>query len=304
MALEIPQERQIIDSKEFRSFSEDIDYLAEFFNSLSDLIYMNGHTVSFFSGTKIYELNTSLIESSGQTLKSIKLCCSIGSFSDANSLIRKLRDDLIQYAYILSIINSRDAFSEIPIEKLDTVSFEDISFNCTLTENEQAVTAWFSNKIVDLPWGIKKKLEFKNYMTVLKENRHIHHIISHYGLDDYWGELTKKLNDYVHNNGSFYARHNLVSANDRNLNIHLKNINTRTSYTASFFLVLILMIESSLVSSSDYIDHLDFDMEPPTDSQYWIANFVQEFIDKKISTLHPELKQYLKDNNIRGMKIE
>jgi hypothetical protein len=64
------------------------------------------------------------------------------------------------------------------------------------------------------------------------------------------------------------------------------------------------MIESSLISSTDYIDHLDCNMEPPKDSQYFVASFVQDFIDKKVATLHPELKQYLKDNNINGMKIE
>ena len=36
------------------------------------------------------------------------------------------------------------------------------------------------------------------------------------------------------------------------------------------------------------IDHLDADMEPPEDCQYFIANFVQEFIDTKITKLHPE----------------
>ncbi len=50
--------------------------------------------------------------------RNIKLCCSIGSFSDANTLIRKLRDDLIQYAYILSIINLRKAFIEDDLKNL------------------------------------------------------------------------------------------------------------------------------------------------------------------------------------------
>lgn len=45
-------------------------------------------------------------------------------------------------------------------------------------------------------------------------------------------------------------------------------------------------------------------MQPPEDSQYFIARFVQDFIDKKVLKIHPELKQYLKDNNINGMRIE
>lgn len=64
------------------------------------------------------------------------------------------------------------------------------------------------------------------------------------------------------------------------------------------------MVDSTLISSTDYINHLDCNLEPPEDSQYFIASFIQDFIDSKVSKLHPELKQYLKDNNINGMKIE
>jgi hypothetical protein len=64
------------------------------------------------------------------------------------------------------------------------------------------------------------------------------------------------------------------------------------------------MVESSLISSTDYIDHLDGGLEPPENSQYFIANFIQDFIDTKVIKLHPALKQYLKENNNHGMKIE
>ncbi len=141
-------------------------------------------------------------------------------------------------------------------------------------------------------------------MNVLKQNDNINHILTEYNLKEYWETLRKRLNNYVHNNGTHFSSHNIISANDKNLGTHLKNINIRTTYISSFFLVLLLMIESSLISSTDYIDHLDCDMEPPEDSQYFVANFVQDFIDKKVSKIHPELKQYLRDNNINGMKIE
>ncbi|MDP3443705.1 MAG: hypothetical protein Q8T08_12670 [Ignavibacteria bacterium] len=64
------------------------------------------------------------------------------------------------------------------------------------------------------------------------------------------------------------------------------------------------MVDSSLISSTDYIDHLDCNLEPPEDSQYSIAGFIQDYIDIKIHKLHPELKQYLIDNNINGIRIE
>lgn len=94
----------------FKAFTDEIDYLIGFFQQFSDLIFYNGRIIVFYTGRKSFLLTPSLISSSAKTLHSIKLCCSIGSFSDANTLIRKFRDDLIQYAYILSIINSREFF--------------------------------------------------------------------------------------------------------------------------------------------------------------------------------------------------
>lgn len=311
MNFEILKERQIDETEQFKAFSEDIDFLTEFFSSLSELIYFNGRIISFFSAKEYYTLNTALIESSAQTLKSIKLCCSIGSFSDANTLIRKLRDDLIQYVYILNIISLRKPFLEESIADLKTGNPEEfvssilnLQFNNRLTKDEQAVAAWFNNSVTDLPRPIRKKLEFDNYMKVLKQNDHINQILTEYNLQEYWEKLRKRLNDYVHNNGTAFANHNAISAFHKNLGVHLKNINIRTSYISSFFVVLLFMIEASLFSSTDHIDHLECDMQPPENSQYFIARFVQDFIDKKVSKVHPELKQYLKDNNINGMKIE
>ncbi len=310
MNFEVPKDKQIDQTEEFKKFSVDIDYLIEFFNGLSDLIFLNGRIISFFSDKEIYTLNTCLIDSSVQTLKSIKLCCSIGCFSDANTLIRKLRDDLIQFVYILNVINlrkpSKESTKELKVDNLEDFenSLLNLHFNNVLTDDEKAVVAWFNNTVSDMPRHIKSKLEFENYMKVLKQNDNINLILTEYNLQEYWQTLRKKLNDYVHNNGIGFSTHNFVSPSNKNLGIHFKNINIRTSYISSFFIVLLLMIESSLISSTDYIDHLDCDLEPPEDSQYFIANFIQDFVDIKVSKLHPELKQYLKVNNSHGMKIE
>jgi hypothetical protein len=311
MNFELPREKQINETKEFKIFAEEIDYLISFFGSFSELISDNGRTISFISDRNFYTLNTALIDSSSQTLRSIKLCCSIGSFSDANTLIRKLRDDLIQYIYILNIIKEQKIFTEDSLKELRTDnpenfanSFLNLRFNNILTLDEQAVSAWFGNTVSDLPRPTKRKLEFENYMEVLKKNENISQILSDYNLQEYWDVLRTTLNNYVHNNGTEFSTQNFVSVNDKNLGTHLEDTNIRASYVSSFFLVLLLMVESSLISSTDYIDHLDGGLEPPENSQYFIANFIQDFIDTKVIKLHPALKQYLKENNNHGMKIE
>lgn len=302
--------RQIVNIEAYADFLKEFDYHIDFFQNLSELITYNGRIISFLTHEQIHYLDTSLIESSLQTLSSIKLCCSIGSFADANTLIRKIRDDLILYMYILDVINRRKPFMEEDLAKVNIndeesfASFSNIRLNTILTNDEQAVNAWFSNSVAELSRSIKMKLSFENYMNFLRQNKHIDKILVDYRLEDYWEKLRNRLNNYVHNNGRHFAFQNFVSATDKNVETHLKNINTRVSYISCFFLTLLLMIESALISSTDMIDYLDSSIEPPEDCQYLIANFVQEFIDTKISKLHPELKQYLKDNNNYGMKIE
>ncbi|MDP3443706.1 MAG: hypothetical protein Q8T08_12675, partial [Ignavibacteria bacterium] len=172
---------------------------------------------SFFADKDIFYLNSYLIDSSAQTLRSIKLCCSIGSFSDANTLTRKLRDDLIQYVYILTIINMRKPFIEEDLENLKfdnlsdfETSYSNIRFNNILTDDEKAVSAWFANTVSDLTRPLKRKLEFDNYMKVLKENPNIAQILEKYYLQGYWEILRKRLNDYVHNNGVKFSAQNSI----------------------------------------------------------------------------------------------
>lgn len=283
-------EKQINETSEYQKFSKEIDYLIDFFDSFYELSTYNGRIISYYCNNQYFRLDGTLIQSTTQTLKSIKLSCSIGSFSDANTLIRKVRDDLFQFLFILNIINSRSS-----------PSFEE---NLNPNEDQQTVFAWFGNTVKDLPKKIKKKLEFENYMTVLQKNNAVQKILDKYKLENYWDTLRRKLNDYVHNNGIMYCRQNCIEVDNKYINIHFENSITRLDYVCSLFLSLLLMIDSAIIMSSDYIDHIDMNMEPPENSQFWIPDFIQNFIDTKITELHPELKQFIKENNIDGMRIE
>jgi phage terminase large subunit-like protein len=95
----------------------------------------------------------------------------------------------------------------------------------------------------------------------------------------------------------------LIKEYDPQLDIYFKNINIRTSYIVTFFLVLIIMTESPLISSTDMMDYLNFNEEPPEDCQYELAPFIQNYKDEKVVKIHSELKEFVRDNNKYGMKI-
>jgi len=311
MSFDPPKDLETIDTEDYKVFSRDFDYCIDFFQSLSGVIGHNRRIISFITNKGIHYLDTSLIDSAANTLKSIKLCCSIRSFADANTLIRKLRDDLMLYVFILDVINHRMPFIEEDVSNLNAddpesfaSSFLNLRFNNTLTEDEQLVAAWFSNTVAELPTVFRRRLSFEHYMQRLKRNENINQIITKYNLQHYWESLRRQLNNYVHNNGKQLTCQNFTSAGTKHAEKLLQEINIRTCYISSFFLVSIFMVESALLASTDMVNYIDFDTEPPLDCQYWLAPFVQEFIDSKVAHLHPELKDYLRDNNSHGMKID
>ncbi|WP_018629630.1 DUF5677 domain-containing protein [Niabella aurantiaca] len=311
MEFELSPERQVGDTESYKTFVEEFDKSTSFLNSLSNLINYNGRIISLFTDSEIHFFNIDLLDNAVQTLRSIKLCCSIGSFADANMLIRRLRDDLVMFVYVLSVINRRESFVEADVENINTTdsdkflsSFSNLRFNPNMTDDEKAVSAWLRNKVNELPSKIRTRiLSFENYMKVLKQNDNIDTILSSYNLKRYWEQLSQKLNNYVHNNGWQFTAHNMIRPWDKDLDTYFKNVCIRTSYITTFFLVLMIMVDATLISSSDMADYMNCGMEPPENCQYEIAPFIQNYLDEEVVRIHPELKQYLKDNNSYGMKI-
>lgn len=301
---------KIADTEQFKKFELEFDSNIEFLEEFSNLVGLSGRIISFISPEKVHFVPSTTLDSAVQTLKSIKLCCSIGNFADANTLIRKLRDDLLLYVYILSIINRRKTFTDESMGnfKIDNIEamidgFSKLEFN-ELTDDELAVQAWLSNGVLELPYSIKKKLSFENYMKVLRLNKNIDEILNDYKLETYWEFLRGKLNDYVHNNGFQFTQHNLIKSHNSQLDIYFQNANKRTSYVITFFVVLITMVESALLCSGEIEDYLDMGLEPHENCENEIATFIQDFIDTKVVAIHPELKEYLKKNNSNGMTID
>lgn len=56
----------------------------------------------------------------------------------------------------------------------------------------------------------------------------------------------------------------------------------------------ILMINEHYMVSSDYVDHLDCGMLPPENSQYWVATFIQDMVNKILLEERPDTLELLK----------
>lgn len=295
-------------------------------NDLLNAISDGADIISNYAKGKNRILITDLLLGALNTLKSIQACCKIGSFSDSNILTRKFRDDLFLYLFILEadnnkyeIINERvkeagvldcDLFSDGIINQEKMTEWLNYYLQIHYSEgwkdiDHKAIDAWFDDSAHS--GDFRRQLDNKNYYGYLEKNQLVKQCIDIFKLKSSWDMLKKRENNYTHNNGRTYISDNipfhLVALNQR-LEELLDQIGRDIIFITSLFLTILILIKPNFISSSDYLDYLEIGEQPPEDSQYWVDPTVQDFISKYLSSLHPELSNFLKKNNPYGMMID
>lgn len=267
----------IIEHHSYNEFNKAMEEFIDLFASLDYLIGGRNCSV-FFSKGKTYIFGTQLLQSAKMTLLSIMKCCDFGNVSDANTLIRKYRDDIFFYLYVLQVDNNRGIL-------LDETKKAEIQ-----EYNKQAdfIVKWFNNSLSNFGFN-------SNIVPYLKTNTDIKEIINKYKLEDIWKRIFKNLNNFVHNNGVSYCAMNYRDYKYEDIENIFHDIVFKIDYITTIFMMLFILIKPHYIMSSDYIDCLDFGIEPPEDSQYWVAPFIQEFIDKHIGKYNLEYKLFIKD---------
>ncbi|MCK9217690.1 MAG: hypothetical protein M0P77_07215 [Firmicutes bacterium] len=265
---------------------------------------------------KTHLLSAEFLISAEKTLQSISACCRLGSFSDANTLIRKYRDCLFLYLYIIEVLNNiggltETEYGEVIDGEINEEKFLDIikilfyiySSGIRKDEENKAVDGWFDNSAED--GSLFKFLDIKNYLYYLKKNKLVKDCIKKHNLEEKWEKLKRKQNNYVHNNSRCFITDNFISFDRYEKIISLlKNVRTDVTFITSLFLTILILIKPEYISSYDYIYYLEEEMEPPNDSQYWISPIVQTYLDECLISIHLDLKEYLKANNPYNMAIK
>ncbi|GAA3773311.1 hypothetical protein [Flavobacterium ginsengiterrae] len=139
----------------FSNFSQKYQENMDFLDRFIDLKMFSARIISFITKQKkVLTFHSHILENSYTTLENIKTCCANGGFADVNSLVRRFRDDLLLYVYILAFINRRKPFSEKSLEnfKMDTIenfvkSFESLEMNSNMSDDETAVEGWITSTI-------------------------------------------------------------------------------------------------------------------------------------------------------------
>lgn len=257
-------QKTIAEMRDVEKFVSDFGFLS--FGR--DFILCGKYTFSLQMISNAFELTTGSIIS----------CCESGCIADAYSLMRKYRDDLFFYLYIV-VYDS--------CNKLDDKSPE-------TDQMEANIERWVKNDLNDLHIG--------TVLQAIGQSSQVKDAVRKYNLKSYFDALGDRLNNYVHSNGvSFYNR-NVNAYQGKTLQNQLQSLLTDMRSITITFLFLLTLCSPLSIMSTDYVDCLDCNMTPPDGSQYWVAPFVTAFFKRNIDLIDESCMKYLQDNTFMKFK--
>ncbi|MBQ3356005.1 MAG: hypothetical protein IJG45_02675 [Oscillospiraceae bacterium] len=229
-----------------------------------DFVICGRHTFSLQMISTAFEL----------TAGSIISCCESGCMADAYSLLRKYRDDLFFYLYVV-VYDS--------CNKLDNKS-------PAVTQMETNIERWINNDLDDLYIG--------TVLQAIGQSPKVRDAVRKYDLKSYFDDLGVRLNNYVHSNGVFFYNLNVNTFPGKTLQKQLLSLLTDMRSITIAFLFLLALCSPLSIMSTDYVDYLDCNMTPPDGSQYWVAPFISEFFKNNLDLIDESCMKYLQDNTL------
>ena len=241
---------------------------------LDDMVFISDGRNYACCHNMVFSLQRVLI-SAELTMGSIINCCEAACIADANTLLRKYRDDLFFYLYV-------------------TVYNEDKKIegsNKEISKMEGKVSEWLDNGLKDLSIG--------TVLKAIKSSSVLIESVTKFELKQAFEKIGLKLNNYVHSNGYNYYNMSFNEYDDY-AKIMESLVNDAKFITVSFLFLLILCVPSSIMAT-DFTDYLDMGICSTADSQYLVAPFVEEFLYSHISMIDEKCLAYLKDRT--SMKL-
>ena len=204
------------------------------------------------------------------TMGSIISCCESACIADANTLLRKYRDDLF-FCLFISTYNGFDANSK----------------EAKSLANQ--IIKWLNNDLTDLQIG--------QVLKAIAQVPQIKDAVEKYKLKKSFDAIGKALNNYVHSNGRSYYNQRYADyiLNDKLID-EIRKIESNARYITVTFLLLLIICSPGSIMAEDYIDYLDCNETPPANSQYWVAPFIEQFVKQNISLIDPNCLEYLREN--------
>lgn len=265
IAQDLECQKIIAEMRTVEKFLSDFGFLA--FGR--DFVFCGKYTFSLQMISTAFEL----------TAGSIISCCESGCIADAYSLMRKYRDDLFFYLYIV-VYDS--------CNKLDGKSPE-------TDQMEANIERWINNNLDDLHIG--------TVLQAIGQSSRVRNAVQKYNLKSYFDALGERLNNYVHSNGIAFYNRNVNAYQGKTLQRRLEALQKDLRSITITFLFLLALISPLSIMSTDYVDYLDFNETPPEGSQYWVAPLVTKFFQANLDLIDDSCMKYLQDNTLMEFEL-
>ncbi len=240
---------------------------------LDDLGFLSYGRDYILCGRHTFSLQI-LSTSAELTAGSIISCCESGCIADAYSLLRKYRDDLFFYLYVM-VYSTCD------------------TLNCkspAAVQMEHNIEQWLSNGLNDLYIG--------TVLQAIGQSPQVKDAVQKYKLRSYFKTLGAKLNNYVHGNGIAFYNQNIYALQEKTMQAQLGELLKDIRFITITFLFLLALCSPLSIMSTDYVDHLDCNMTPPDRSEYWVAPFVTEFFKRNADLIDESCMKYIHDSTL------
>ena len=255
------------------------------------------HNILPINGKARY-LNPSVnLFSAQNTIISVDFCVEAGHFGDAFCLLRKLRDDLMQFLFIINFNQSSKEQEKVANDNYieNIVDLYNNYLNQFSTSKEgQAIKAWLLN---NLDKESRQAFVASKYKKSFIDNENIEFMHNAY-LENIWSKTDRILNDYVHSNGLKYLQNNYFVMDKKLMRDQVIGV---ADNIFSLFLSYLSIIDARALSSSDYLDSLEMGEQPIEGSQYYVMPVVTDYMKRNFPS---DLVEYIDSNNKYGMRFK
>ena len=237
---------------------------------LGDFSFLSWGRNIILCGTYVFSLQT-ILQSSELTIGNVISCCEHGCLADANTLLRKYRDDVFFYLYI-SVYDVYDKLKETEQASKMRVNIE----------------RWLDDTLCNL--------NISEVMRAIGESPQCEDAVKENHLKQIFESISDRLNNFVHSNGIDFYNKGVFSYKEDEMDKHLKILLEDIKIITVSFLFLLSICEPFSISSTDYIDCMECGLTPIEGSQYWVAPFIEEFLKENIGLIGENCLNYLREN--------